>query len=415
MAQYVKLTPPSEGQAITFTNNRLQVPDHPIIPFIEGDGTGPDIWRASQHVFDAAIKKAYGGKKKIIWFEVYAGEKANTVYGPNTWLHDDTLEAIKAHIVAIKGPLTTPIGGGIRSINVALRQILDLYVCLRPVRYFEGVPSPVKKPELIDMMIFRENTEDIYAGIEWKAGTPEAEKIVAWLQKEMGVKKIRFPQSSSIGIKPVSQEGSVRLIRAAIRYAVENKRKSVTFVHKGNIMKFTEGAFRDWGYELAQKEFGGQLLDGGPWVKLPDGMTVKDMIADNFLQQILTRPAEYDVIATLNLNGDYISDALAAQVGGIGIAPGGNINYENGFAVFEATHGTAPKYANQDKVNPGSVILSGEMMLRYMGWTEAADLIIRGLEKTIKSKVVTYDFARLMEGAKEVKCSEFGEAIIRNM
>jgi isocitrate dehydrogenase len=415
MPHYAKLTPPSEGQTITFTNNKLQVPDQPIIPFIEGDGTGPDIWRASQHVFEAAVKKAYGDKKKIFWFEVYAGEKANKVYGPNTWLHDDTLEAIKAHIVAIKGPLTTPVGGGIRSINVALRQMLDLYVCLRPVRYFEGVPSPVKKPELINMVIFRENTEDIYAGIEWKAGTPEAEKIVAWLQKEMGVKKIRFPQSSSIGIKPVSMEGSTRLIRAAIRYAIDSKSKSVTFVHKGNIMKFTEGAFRDWGYELAQKEFGGQLLDGGPWVKLPGGITVKDMIADNFLQQILTRPAEYEVIATLNLNGDYISDALAAQVGGIGIAPGGNINYENGFAVFEATHGTAPKYANQDKVNPGSMILSGEMMLRYMGWTEAADLIIRGLEKTIKSKVVTYDFARLMEGAKEVKCSEFGEAIVRNM
>jgi len=415
MPQYVKLKPPTTGQAITFSKNKLNVPDHPIIPFIEGDGTGPDIWHASQHVLDAAVKKAYGGKKTIVWFEVYAGEKANTVYGPNTWLHDDTLEAIKNHIVSIKGPLTTPVGGGIRSINVTLRQMLDLYVCLRPVRYFEGVPSPVKKPELVNMMIFRENTEDIYAGIEWKAGTPEAEKIVAWLQKEMGVKKIRFPQSSSIGIKPVSKEGTDRLIRAAIQYAVANKRKSVTFVHKGNIMKFTEGSFRDWGYELAQKEFGGTLLDGGPWVKLPGGMTVKDMIADNFLQQILTRPAEYDVIATLNLNGDYISDALAAQVGGIGIAPGGNINYENGFAVFEATHGTAPKYAGQDKVNPGSVILSGEMMLRYMGWTEAADLIIRGLERTIKSKIVTYDFARLMEGAKEVKCSEFGEAIVRNM
>ena len=415
MPQYVKLKPPTTGQAITFSKNKLNVPDHPIIPFIEGDGTGPDIWRASQHVLDAAVKKAYGDKKTIVWFEVYAGEKANTVYGPNTWLHDDTLEAIKNHIVSIKGPLTTPVGGGIRSINVTLRQMLDLYVCLRPVRYFEGVPSPVKKPELVNMMIFRENTEDIYAGIEWKAGTPEAEKIVAWLQKEMGVKKIRFPQSSSIGIKPVSKEGTDRLIRAAIQYAVANKRKSVTFVHKGNIMKFTEGSFRDWGYELAQKEFGGTLLDGGPWVKLPGGMTVKDMIADNFLQQILTRPAEYDVIATLNLNGDYISDALAAQVGGIGIAPGGNINYENGFAVFEATHGTAPKYAGQDKVNPGSVILSGEMMLRYMGWTEAADLIISGLERTIKSKIVTYDFARLMEGAKEVKCSEFGEAIVRNM
>lgn len=415
MTKYAKLTPPSEGQAVTFSNNTLHVPDFPIIPFIEGDGTGPDIWRASQHVFDTAISKAYGGKKKIVWFEVFAGEKANTIYGPNTWLHDDTLEAIRAYIIAIKGPLTTPVGGGIRSINVALRQMLDLYVCLRPVRYFEGVPSPVKKPELIDMVIFRENTEDIYAGIEWKAGTREAEKVVAWLQKEMGVTKIRFPQSSSIGIKPISSDGSFRLIRAAIKYALDKKRKSVTLVHKGNIMKFTEGAFRDWGYELAQKEFGGKLLDGGPWVKLPGGMTIKDIIADNFLQQILTRPAEYDVIATLNLNGDYISDALAAQVGGIGIAPGGNINYENGFAVFEATHGTAPKYTDQDKVNPGSVILSGEMMLRYMGWTEAADLIIGGLEKTIKSKVVTYDFARLMEGAKEVKCSEFGEAIVRNM
>lgn len=415
MPPYKKLTPPSSGRAITISSGKPSVPDNPIIPFIEGDGTGPDIWRASQNVLDSAVQKAYGGKKKIVWFEVYAGEKANDVYGPNTWLPDDTLEAIKAHIVSIKGPLTTPVGGGIRSINVALRQMLDLYVCLRPVRYFQGVPSPVKKPEAIEMVIFRENTEDIYAGIEWKAGTPESEKVVAWLQKEMGVTKIRFPESSSIGIKPVSRDGSSRLIRAAIRYALENKRKSVTFVHKGNIMKFTEGAFRDWGYELAQKEFGGKLLDGGPWVKLPDGLTIKDMIADNFLQQILTRPSEYDVIATLNLNGDYISDALAAQVGGIGIAPGGNINYENGFAVFEATHGTAPKYANQDKVNPGSMILSGEMMLRYMGWTEAADLIIRGLEKTIMAKVVTYDFARLMEGAKEVKCSEFGNAIVGNM
>lgn len=415
MSQYVKLQKPSNGTEITFSNGSLNVPDHPIIPYIEGDGTGPDIWRASQRVFEAAVKKAYAGKRSIVWFEVYAGEKANTVYGPNTWLHDDTLAAIRNHIVAIKGPLTTPVGGGIRSINVALRQILDLYVCLRPIRYFEGVPSPVKHPEKINMVIFRENTEDIYAGIEWKAGTPEAARVVDWLQKEMGVKKIRFPESSSIGIKPVSRDGSIRLIRAAIRYALDNKRASMTLVHKGNIMKFTEGAFRDWGYELAQKEFGGSLLDGGPWVKLPSGTVIKDMIADNFLQQILTRPAEYDVIATLNLNGDYISDALAAQVGGIGIAPGGNINYENGFAVFEATHGTAPKYANQDKVNPGSVILSGEMMLRYLGWGEAADLVIRGLEQTIKSKTVTYDFARLMQGANEVKCSEFGEAIIRNM
>ena len=415
MSKYVKLTPPTNGKKITVSNGTLNVPDNPIIPFIEGDGTGPDIWRASQRVFDAAVKKAYGGKKSIVWFEVFAGEKANNVYGPNTWLHDDTLEAIKEHIVSIKGPLTTPVGTGIRSINVSLRQMLDLYVCLRPVQYFAGVPSPVKHPELIDMTIFRENTEDIYAGIEWKHGTPEAAKVVEWLQKEMGVKKIRFPGTTSIGVKPVSLEGTQRLVRAAIKFAIENKRKSVTIVHKGNIMKFTEGAFRDWGYELAQKEFGGTLIDGGPWMKLPDGIVIKDMIADNFLQQILTRPAEYDVIATLNLNGDYISDALAAQVGGIGIAPGGNINYDSGFAVFEATHGTAPKYAGQDKVNPGSVILSGEMMLRYMGWKEAADLILKGLEKTIKSKVVTYDFARLMEGAKEVKCSEFSEAIVNNM
>jgi len=415
MASYAKLTPPSNGEKITLTNGTLNVPDHPIIPFIEGDGTGPDIWRASVRVIDAAVQKAYGGKRSIVWFEVFAGEKANEVYGPNTWLHDDTLEAIKNHIVAIKGPLTTPVGGGIRSINVALRQMLDLYVCLRPVQYFTGVPSPVKKPELVDMVIFRENTEDIYAGIEWKAGTPEATKAVEWLQKEMGVTKIRFPKTASIGVKPVSVEGTTRLVRAAIKYAQQNKRKSVTLVHKGNIMKFTEGGFRDWGYELAQKEFGGQLIDGGPWVKLPDGIIVKDVIADAFLQQILTRPAEYDVIATLNLNGDYISDALAAQVGGIGIAPGGNVNYENGFAVFEATHGTAPKYAGQDKVNPGSVILSGEMMLRYMGWTEAADLIVHGIEGSIAKKVVTYDFARLMDGAKEVKCSEFGSAVIENM
>jgi isocitrate dehydrogenase len=415
MAHYLKLTTPAAGQAIRFVNGKLNVPDFPIIPFIEGDGTGPDIWRASQRVFDAAVAKAYGGKKKIIWFEVFAGEKANEVYGPNTWLHDDTLIAIKEHIVAIKGPLTTPIGGGIRSINVSLRQMLDLYVCLRPVQYFTGVPSPVKHPELIDMVIFRENTEDIYAGIEWKAGTPEAKKIVAWLQNEMGVKKIRFPETSSIGIKPVSEEGTKRLVRAAIEYAVTAQRQSVTLVHKGNIMKFTEGGFRDWGYELAQKEFGGIPIDGGPWMKLPNGIIIKDVIADAFLQQILTRPAEYDVIATLNLNGDYISDALAAQVGGIGIAPGGNINYENGFAIFEATHGTAPKYAHQDKVNPGSVILSGEMMLRYLGWNEAADLIVNGLNKSIQAKTVTYDFARLMDGAHEVKCSEFGDTIIKNM
>jgi len=415
MPQYVKLTPPSKGQKINVHEGKLRVPDNPIIPFIEGDGTGPDIWRASQRVFDAAVSKAYGGKRSIVWFEVYAGEKANVVYGPNTWLHDDTLEAIKEHVIAIKGPLTTPVGGGIRSINVTLRQLLDLYVCLRPVMYFQGVPSPVKHPELVNMVIFRENTEDIYAGIEWKSGTPEAAKVVDWLQKEMAVKKIRFPKSSSIGIKPVSVEGTERLVRAAIKYASDQQRKSVTLVHKGNIMKFTEGGFRDWGYDLAKKEFGGTPLNGGPWLKLPNGIVIKDVIADAFLQQILTRPAEYDVIATLNLNGDYISDALAAQVGGIGIAPGGNINYENGYAVFEATHGTAPKYANQDKVNPGSVILSGELMLRYMGWNEAADLILKGLEGSIKDKVVTYDFARLMEGAKEVKCSQFGDSIIQNM
>ncbi len=417
MPQYAKLTPPSTGHKISVANGRLAVPNDPIICFIEGDGTGPDIWKASRKVFDAAVAKAYGGAKKINWFEVYAGEKANTIYGENTWLHDDTLEAIKDYVVAIKGPLTTPVGKGIRSINVTLRQMLDLYVCLRPVQYFAGVPSPVKHPELVDMVIFRENTEDIYAGIEWKAGTPEAKKVIEWLQKEMNVKKIRFPESSSIGIKPVSQEGTERLVRAAILYAIANKRKSVTLVHKGNIMKFTEGGFRDWGYELAKREFSNEVVSweecgGNP----PAGkILIKDVIADAFLQQILTRPAEYEVIATLNLNGDYISDALAAQVGGIGIAPGANINYQNGYAVFEATHGTAPKYAGLDKVNPGSLILSGEMMLRYLGWTEAADLIVRGLNKSIQAKTVTYDFARLMEGAKEIKCSEFGEAIIKNM
>ena len=416
MSAYVKLSPP-EGERITRTGRSLAVPDRPGIPFIEGDGTGPDIWRASQIVFDAAVAKAYGGKRRVVWFEVFAGEKANQVYGPNTWLHDDTLAAIRDYMVAIKGPLTTPVGGGIRSINVTLRQMLDLYVCLRPVQYFTGVPSPVKHPELIDMVIFRENTEDIYAGIEWKAGTPEAAKVIAFLQGEMGVTKIRFPASSSIGIKPVSREGTERLVRAAIRYAVENRRRSVTLVHKGNIMKFTEGSFRDWGYELAKREFPGKAVSweecgGNP---PPGAVLIKDVIADAFLQQILTRPAEYDVIATLNLNGDYISDALAAQVGGIGIAPGGNINYENGYAVFEATHGTAPKYAGQDKVNPGSVILSGEMMFRYLGWTEAADLIIRALEKTIRANIVTYDFARLMEGAREVRCSEFARAIAAAM
>jgi isocitrate dehydrogenase len=417
MPTYVKLVPPTRGEKITMVNGALKVPDNPVIPFIEGDGTGPDIWKASQLVLEAAVKKAYGGKKNIVWFEVFAGEKANVVYGPNTWLHDDTIVAIKDYLVGIKGPLTTPIGGGIRSINVALRQLLDLYVCLRPVQYFAGVPSPVKRPELVNMVIFRENTEDIYAGIEWKAGTPEAQKVVKWLQTEMGVTKIRFPETSSIGIKPVSQEGTERLVRAAIRYALAQKRKSLTLIHKGNIMKFTEGGFRDWGYALAKREFPDQTVSwddcGG---KPPAGkLLIKDAIADAFLQQILTRPAEYDVIATLNLNGDYISDALAAQVGGIGIAPGGNINYDSGHAIFEATHGTAPKYAGLDKVNPGSVILSGEMMFRYLGWNEAADLIVHAIEKTIAQKVVTYDFARLMEGATEVKCSEFGKAVVGNM
>jgi isocitrate dehydrogenase len=354
-------------------------------------------------------------KREIVWFEVYAGEKANKVYEKEIWLPDDTLKAITEYRVGIKGPLTTPVGGGFRSINVALRQLMDLYACVRPVQYFNGVPSPVKHPELVNMVIFRENTEDIYAGIEYKAGSPEVKKVIDFLQKEMGVNKIRFPETSAIGIKPVSEEGSKRLIRAAIRYAIANNRKSVTLVHKGNIMKYTEGGFREWGYELAKEEFGAVEIDGGPWCKLPNGIVIKDVIADAFLQQILTRPAEYDVIATLNLNGDYISDALAAQVGGIGIAPGANINYETGYAIFEATHGTAPKYAGQDKVNPGSVILSGEMMFRYLGWTEAADLIIKGLNGAIGQKTVTYDFARLMDGAKEVKCSEFAKEVVKHL
>jgi isocitrate dehydrogenase len=412
---YQLLTPPATGSKIRVENGKLVVPDDPIIPFIEGDGIGPDIWAASVRVFDAAVEKAYGGTKKINWFEIYAGEKSVAKYGENVWLPDDTLDAVKEFVVGIKGPLTTPVGGGIRSLNVALRQILDLYVCLRPVQYFAGVPSPVKRPEQIDMVIFRENSEDIYAGVEWKAGTPEAKKVVDWLQSEMGVTKIRFPETSSIGIKPTSKEGTERLVRAAIEYAIAQNRKSVTIVHKGNIMKFTEGGFRDWGYELAQREFGAQPLDGGPWQVLPNGIVIKGVIADAFLQQILTRPAEYDVIATMNLNGDYISDALAAQVGGIGIAPGANINYQNGYAIFEATHGTAPKYAGLDKVNPGSVILSGEMMFRYLGWNDAADLIIAAMEKTIGQKTVTYDFARLTEGATEVRCSEFGNALIANM
>ena len=417
MPTYAKLNPPATGEKITLSGTKLVVPAMPIIPFIEGDGTGPDIWHASRMVFDAAVAKAYGGKRAVVWFEVYAGEKSTRIYGDGTWLHDDTLAAVREYVVAIKGPLTTPVGGGIRSINVALRQLLDLYVCLRPIQYFPGVPSPVKHPERVNMVIFRENTEDIYAGIEWKAGTPDVQKVLTFLQETMGVTKIRFPGSSSIGIKPVSREGSERLIRAAVRYAIENGKKSVTLVHKGNIMKFTEGAFRDWGYELARREFRKEVVSWEECGGTPPGgkILMKDVIADAFLQQILTRPAEYDVIATLNLNGDYISDALAATVGGIGIAPGGNINYESGYAVFEATHGTAPKYAGQDKVNPGSVILSGEMMFRYMGWAEAADTILAALEKTIRAKVVTYDFARLMEGAKEVKCSEFGKAIVANM
>ena len=402
-----------QGDKIHIEKGILKVPDHPVIPYIEGDGTGPDIWKASVRIFDAAVAKAYGGKKKISWFEVYAGQTAFDKF--QNWLPDDTVEAFKEYLVGIKGPLTTPVGKGIRSLNVALRQMLDLYVCLRPVRYFTGVPSPVKHPEKVDMVIFRENTEDIYAGIEWASDSPEAKKVIEWLQKEMGVKKIRFPETSGIGIKPVSQEGTERLVRAAIQYAIDHKRKSVTLVHKGNIMKFTEGAFRDWGYGLAKKEFGAVEIDGGPWCKTKDGIVIKDAIADITLQQVLTRPEDFDVIATLNLNGDYLSDALAAQVGGIGIAPGGNINYVTGHAIFEATHGTAPKYANQDKVNPGSVVLSGVMMLEHLGWQEAADSIVKALEKTIAQKTVTYDFARLMEGAKEVKCSEFVDAVISNL
>jgi isocitrate dehydrogenase len=411
--KYRDLTPPAGGDTITMTAGRLSVPDHPIIPFIEGDGTGPDIWRASQRVLDAAVATAYGGRRRIVWFEVLAGEKSKKAL--DDWLPEDTLEAIRHHLVAIKGPLTTPIGGGFRSLNVALRQQLDLYACVRPVRWFQGVPSPVKAPEQVDMIVYRENTEDIYAGIEYRAESPEARKLIGFLQEELGVRSIRFPETSAIGIKPISAEGSRRLIRAALDHAVAHRLPSVTLVHKGNIMKFTEGGFRDWGYQLAKDEYGGLEIDGGPWLRLPGGCVVKDVIADAFLQQILTRPSEYSVIATPNLNGDYVSDALAAQVGGIGIAPGANINYVTGHAVFEATHGTAPKYANQDKVNPGSLILSGEMMLRYMGWGEAADLIIASLERTIAQKRVTYDFERLMQGATLLRTSEFGDAMIGNM
>ncbi len=456
---------PKAGDPIRMQGTTLEVPDQPIIPFIEGDGTGPDIWRAASAVLDAAVAKAYGGKKKIAWYEVFAGEKSKKQF--DSWLPEETVEAYRKYLVGIKGPLTTPVGKGIRSLNVALRQQLDLYVCLRPVRWFTNVPSPVRKPADVDMVIFRENTEDIYAGVEWQAETAEAKKVIAFLQKEMGVNKIRFPDTSGIGIKPVSREGTERLVRAAIQYALDNDRKSVTLVHKGNIMKFTEGAFRDWGYALATREFRGQIVtERESWIlanleqnpkltseenakmiepgydmappeaqadlrqevdataalleshgngKWKNMLKVRDSIADITLQQVLTRPKEFDVVATMNLNGDYLSDALAAQVGGIGIAPGGNINYVSGHAIFEATHGTAPKYANLDKVNPGSVILSGEMMLRHLGWTEAAALVIQGIDGAIGKKLVTYDFARLMEGAKEVKCSEFGQAIIDNM
>ena len=438
MSGFTQITPPTKGTAITMQNGQLVVPDHPIIPFIEGDGTGPDIWRASQRVLDAAVALAFKGQKKIEWFEVFAGEKSFNQF--QSWLPDDTIEACRRYLVSIKGPLTTPVGGGIRSLNVALRQTLDLYTCLRPVRWFKGVPSPVKRPDLVDMVIFRENTEDIYAGIEFEAGTPENKKIVDFLKTEFpkSYAKIRFPESSGIGIKPVSKDGTQRLVAAALDYAIANKRKSLTLIHKGNIMKFTEGAFRDWGYQLAESRYAQQTYTWNQWEKTKAAqgeaaanaemqkaqeagkVIVKDAIADIALQQVLTRPTDFDVIATLNLNGDYLSDALAAQIGGIGIAPGANINYANGAAVFEATHGTAPKYAGQDKVNPGSVILSGEMLLRYLGWTTAADLIIEGMDLAIGARRVTYDFARLMtqEGAKdvqEVKCSEFADEIIKHM
>ncbi|WMT39541.1 NADP-dependent isocitrate dehydrogenase [Paenibacillus sp. D2_2] len=431
MLQLTKFDLPTEGEKIVIDNGKLQVPNYPVIPFIEGDGTGRDIWKASKRVLDAAVEKAYNGEKKIAWYEVFAGEKAFNTYGE--WLPADTLNAIREYIVAIKGPLTTPIGGGIRSLNVALRQELDLYVCLRPVRYFDGVPSPVKRPELVDMVIFRENTEDIYAGIEYKEGSEEVKKVLSFLQNEMGVNKIRFPETSGIGIKPVSEEGSKRLVRAAVEYAIKHDRKSVTLVHKGNIMKFTEGAFKNWGYEVAEAEFGDKVFTWAEYDRIKEQsgtdaankaqqdaqasgkIIIKDAIADIALQQVLTRPTDFDVIATLNLNGDYLSDALAAQVGGIGIAPGANINYVTGHAIFEATHGTAPKYADLDVVNPGSVILSGVMLLEHLGWQEAADLIYNGLETSINNKTVTYDFARLMEGATEVKCSEFADHVINNM
>ena len=441
MPSFKDVKVPADGQQITISGGKLNVPDRPVIPFIEGDGTGRDIWRASVRVFDAAVAKAYGGNKKVAWAEVFAGQKSFDQFG--SWLHDETVPAFQEYLVGIKGPLTTPVGGGIRSLNVALRQMLDLYVCLRPVQYFKGVPSPVKRPEKVNMVIFRENTEDIYAGIEYAAGTPEAAKLLAFIEQTdpQSFKKIRFgtaaattafaksampsgatdqPVEVGIGIKPVSKMGTQRLVYSAIEYAIKHKRKSVTLVHKGNIMKFTEGAFRDWGYEIAKDAFGAVEVDGGPWCKIPDGkpgagLVIKDAIADITLQQVLTRPEDFDVIATLNLNGDYLSDALAAQVGGIGIAPGGNINYINGAAIFEATHGTAPKYADQDVVNPGSVILSGVMMFEYMGWQPVADLILKGLEAAIAAKTVTYDFERQMEGAKKVKCSEFADEMIKHM
>ncbi len=426
-----KFALPKSGERITFEQGKLNIPDQPVIPFIEGDGTGPDIWRAAARVFDAAVERAYSGQKKIHWYEIFAGEKAYNVF--NEWAPQDSFDAIRYYYVAIKGPLTTPVGGGIRSLNVTLRQKLDLYTCLRPVRYFEGVPSPVKRPQDVDMVVFRENSEDIYAGIEWEAESPAAQKLIKYLQNEFGVSKIRFPETTAIGIKPISKEGTERLVRAAITYAISHDRKSVTIVHKGNIMKFTEGGFKNWGYALAEREFGeyvftwqqydrikaeqgGEAADKAQADALAAGrILIKDVICDAFLQQILTRPKEYDVIATMNLNGDYLSDALAAQVGGIGIAPGANINYDTGHAVFEATHGTAPKYAGLDKVNPGSVILSGVMMLEYMEWQVAADLIVNAITKTIQQKTVTYDFARLMDGATEVKCSEFADAIIKNL
>jgi isocitrate dehydrogenase len=417
MAEFKKIQIPAGDKIQVAADGKLTVPDNPVVAFIEGDGIGADITRASMHIWNSAVEKAYGGKRRISWMEIFAGEKATQVYGENEWLPEETVEAIREYHIAIKGPLTTPVGGGIRSLNVALRQLLDLYVCLRPVKYFKGVPSPVKSPEKTDMVIFRENAEDIYAGIEWMAGTPEAEKVIKFFREEMGVTQIRFPESSSIGVKPISKEGTERLVRAAIDFALKNKRRNVTIVHKGNIMKFTEGAFKNWGYDIVRNEYSDVAVAAPDcdW-QAPEGkILVKDCICDAFLQQILTRPDEYDVIATMNLNGDYVSDALAACVGGIGIAPGANINYQSGHALFEATHGTAPKYAGMDKVNPSSLALSGEMLLRHLGWTEAADLIIKGTEKAISDKTVTYDFARLMDNATEVSCSGFADIVVKNM